>query len=170
MTTTIQMRLSQNEAARTAIGRILDAYSGKSSTEKIEAILNGLEPFCSTGEETVSREDYDLSEQENNNLRAHLVWISEFVSPDKKEELAHRLDKPIEKGGVVDDLDSEDREAELELYAAIEAMTDHVQIAIDAKQIPDDWYSKADTLACNLRGHLPKEALPRTMHEVFQGL
>ena len=39
---------------------------------------------------TVPKSDYDLCDAENSNLRRHLLWAAQFLSPDQKAELRKR--------------------------------------------------------------------------------
>lgn len=43
-----------------------------------------------------AKEDYDLCEQENVNLRKHLQWATERISPEHQDEMADRLEPSIE--------------------------------------------------------------------------
>ncbi len=52
---------------------------------------------------TVSKESYDLCEEENSNLRKCLAWAGKHLSHHQRRELAAMIKRPIDEGGVVED-------------------------------------------------------------------
>lgn len=124
-------------------------------------------PATKTTSDTVPSGDLELCEQENSNLRKHLLWAAQFLSDAQKRELRDRLAGPIHAGGVVDDNDADEREEELQRDKAIEALTDHIERAV-ANGADDAWIATADELANQLRGFLrPRRGL--TFHELKSG-
>lgn len=109
-------------------------------------------------------DDHRLSEMENSNLRKHLLWAAQFLTPPQRIELRDRIKGPIEQGGVVEDMAADDREAEIERNRAIERLTDHVEVAVK-RGANDHWIAKADELANQLRGHM-HDLGPLTFHEL----
>ena len=79
-------------------------------------------------------------------------------------ELRDRIAAPIAEGGVVADQAADDRAENLERESAIEALVDHIQVAVDIGA-SDAWIAKADVLANRLRGYL-RPARYLTFHEL----
>ena len=73
----------------------------------------------------VPKSDYDLCNAENSNLRRHLLWAAQFLSPEQKAELRKRVSKSVEDGGVTDDELSDDKETALRRDKAINLLCDY---------------------------------------------
>ena len=112
----------------------------------------------------MSEADLALAERETNNLRQHLLWAAHYLSPAERIELRDRIAAPIAEGGVVADQAADDRAENLERESAIEALVDHIQVAVDIGA-SDAWIAKADVLANRLRGYL-RPARYLTFHEL----
>ncbi|WP_404291480.1 hypothetical protein ACD578_05225 [Microvirga sp. RSM25] len=108
------------------------------------------------------KESLDLCENENDKARRIILWCAERLPKEHMPELR----KMIQSGVSVEQAE-EDREELLRLHKSIEKITDLVQEAIDSKgEPPASWYQKADAQAEILRGFLPSEPLPKTLHEI----
>lgn len=92
---------------------------------------------------TVSKEDYDLCDAENSNLRRHLLWTAQFLTAEQKAELQKRVRQSIDDGGVTDDDMSDDKEIALRRDKAINLLCDYCDT------IKDD--GTAEARANNLR-------------------
>src|SRR5487761_2232113 len=78
-----------------------------------------------TKEPAVPKSDYDLCEAENSNLRHHLLWAAQLLTPEQQAELAKRMRLPIEDGGVTGDGLSDSKEEDLRRDKAIELLCDY---------------------------------------------
>ena len=100
-------RLASNEAVRENLSNVLPSIEGKPHSEQVTLILNAISPFVRLVDESWSHEEYMASEQENENLRSHVFWVAEHLSPPIKRALVDRLIQPLDKGGIVDACDDE---------------------------------------------------------------
>ena len=99
------------------------------------------------------RRELKLAEDENSNLRKHLLWAAQYIGEDRRAHLRLRLRNPVEYTGVTRDQAADARAEALRRNAAIEALTDHVQLAVDSGA-DDAWIARADHMANILRGHM----------------
>lgn len=81
--------------------------------------------------DTVSREDYELCNRENSNLRRHLLWAAQLLTPAQQAELRKRVVQPIEDGGVTDDAMTDDKEIALRRDKAIALLCDYCDTIAD---------------------------------------
>ena len=95
---------------------------------------------------TVPKSNYDLCNRKNSNLRGHLLWAAQFLTPEQRAGLAQRVKKPVEAGGVIDDGTVECKEIALRRDKAITLLCDYCDT------IEDD--GTASARAANLRGFI----------------
>ncbi len=106
----------------------------------------------------IKREDYELAELENANLRQILRSVLPHLPETQHKELALALNRPIEAGGVVPD-GVEDAEAELGvLHALLGRLVAHLEKVLPpdgspVKQPDDRWFADLDPLLNHARGY-----------------
>lgn len=127
----------------------LIAHGGTSPKAKarLSAVLARLEG---------ARVDYEVCEAENVNLRHHLRWAVERLTPELRAEMAEALAPSIEDGGIVSDLDPYQESLE-ELLRRI---AEHFERCVDAAPaMPPAWHFKAEYLLNQARGYGPKSPM-----------
>ena len=115
--------------------------------------------------ETVSREDYDLCDLENSNLRRCLAWCGARMPIEDRATLVGMIKRPLTQGGVLEDGREDDRRDLIECEKLLRRMTDHIQTAIDSREMIPSWWLIADGLCSRAREWEPKRQEP-TLHEL----
>jgi hypothetical protein len=115
------------------------------------------------GRSVYSKDDYDLCDKENENLRRHLAWAGALLTPDQRRDLAKRIDKPIDDGGVTEDSVEEDREEILRALLTLKRAADHLEKG--AHGVTSGlWPAQASSLVNQARAYEP--ILDATLAEV----
>lgn len=110
----------------------------------------------------VTREDYDLCDMENGNLRVILRWVVPLLAPAHREELAAKLSASSERGGVTADHVDDRAEEVAARDKLIASMATALQQVIDIKglaQMGIMWHQRADYLITQAAGYEPKRPL-----------
>ncbi len=97
----------------------------------------------------------ELCEEENSNLRKHLLWAAQFLTVEQRRELRNKLMEPIEYGGVVENQAEDNHQDIIEIKRLCVKAAKYLRVAI--KVIPADanlpnhyWHAMAEMLANNL--------------------
>ncbi|MFC3693379.1 hypothetical protein [Chenggangzhangella methanolivorans] len=126
----------------------------KDLTESLAFMLEHPRVVSPDGEKVYSKDDYDLCDRENENLRAHLAYAVERLGEADRKALAARMNGSIETGGVVEDSTEEEREELLRAVLLLKRCADHMEKAIHGRT-NDRWAGFADSLVNQARGFEP---------------
>jgi hypothetical protein len=81
------------------------------------------------------KEDYELCDRENTNLRKHLLWCASFLNNEQRKELAQKISKTVKDGGVTEDLKEDTFMQNVNLIAAINVLCDETENFCEGKQV-----------------------------------
>ncbi len=117
---------------------------------------------------TVSKEDFDLCDLENSNLRKCLAWCGARLAIEDRRILIEMIKHPIEQGGVIEDGREQDRHDLIECEKLLRRMAEHIEKAIDdADALIAGWFFEAEALCERAREWEPKKQEP-TLAELRQ--
>lgn len=107
------------------------------------------------------REDIEICELENRNLRTALAAALSLLPDITKDEIEKKLDLSLDDGGVTGTTAEEERQEVVQLLCAITEHTErliHAQRIIDVKGTPfaQSWYGRLDHLLTQARQYQPK--------------
>ena len=106
------------------------------------------------------REGYELSEQENSNLRRHLLWAAQFLNPEQRKELGKRIsNKTIAEGGVIVDSYEEEAAEMKTFYNKVDRICDSLETVVNTRKMPSNTYRISMTIN-EIREMLPKRHQP----------
>lgn len=97
-------------------------------------------------------EDQTILENENSNLRSHLLWCAKLLSVEQRFQLQDRLQPSVERGGVLMNNAEENALALKELMNNLTTLADKIQPYVDKRRVISDAEGVAiDTLLGNIR-------------------
>lgn len=115
------------------------------------------EDYATMPAQSAPNPDYELAEQENDNLRRLLRWSAERLSATDRDTLEAMIAAPIDDSGIVPDVAEHDIEEKIREVGLFDEVADHLVPLLErSPRLPKGWYNQLDALIQRCREAGPK--------------
>jgi len=115
----------------------------------------------------VPKTSLDLADLENSNLRKLLFRCAQFMTEERRQEIAKSLRAPIEKGGVVEDSTDDLGKEVTDALKLLKKFADHFD-KISDENTPWGWHVVASNLCSQAREYENLIPEPKTIHQAYK--